>query len=939
MRINENTYWKSFRALVLVGILFVFFTSFLIHLRTAYAREVPPFELQTFSSHSRLLFRVGEDVPVEVKKSAKGFEVFFKGITLVDFGAPLGVEREWASKWEKLGDARFDQVVIEETPAGVKVSGVWKYLSGDDAPADPAMEHFDYRTGNPVPRFVMDFWQKKGPTVAEARKAAIRARRISELKQAKKDAQARQGRQIASQKIIHEVEDLGYFCRKPLSEDLDVFLHFSPVHQSVNWKAYLPTVTPDAEYSYSHSDAAPAKEGAAKAGDGEYVSLALKLYRQGNFALTLRTLDFLVKEHPKSSYLEEMTFLRGNALLKLGHKERAHEIFRRIRLESPKSPMAFPTTLYLVYQDIEAGAHLAALENFFWLIDQYGTHPLAWIFHLGAAEMHYKLRETPRAAKEYEWVAKNAPDSKAKAQGALRVGDIYLDRRQYAQGLAAYFQGLNRFEAEAGEFPSVHLNRAESLYWLGQYDQAKKVFEEFNRDFPSYPEGWRATYRLGEIAARKTSRGQAEDASRWYRETVNRFPHSPGATLARIRMVECGDHGGFDIDGINRFFVHEASKFDGDGQVSMDRYSDFSRLSHLRAQMALKDYEAATLTAIRALQAGPAPRAREVLEEDLEKLFRMVIVTLLSEGRKDRALAFYQEHYSSIPKMPGGPTSKAPDYLLDLSQAASDLGLGTLAQEITRDHQSALSRRRGERQLASGELETRLKKSEKAYASARALWISDRDKSKKRIGDLLEEVADESPFSYGKEIILGLMSEAEGRKKDALSHAIRALLLTPSGSSDEKTVIKSWVASLQVSVGETEPAVVAYRDLQKRTRTPASSNSGGDAEAETRAVALGVPPVPELPRLIQAEAELLISQGKWGEAAAAYEKAIEAGLGGNQARYEYARLLRKTGESSNEAKARETFEALAQSKESDFWTRLAREALANEQITTAREGI
>src|SRR5581483_9784991 len=108
-----------------------------------------------------------------------------------------------------------------------------------------------------------------------------------------------------------------------------------------------------------------------------------------------------------------------------------------------------------------------------------------------------------RAAKEYEWVAEKAPDAKFRAEGALRQGDLFMSRFQYDQALASYFHGLHYFGKEAKDFASIHINRAEALYWLEQWDRAEEAFKAFLEGFPAHPEGWRAAFRIAEIHARR----------------------------------------------------------------------------------------------------------------------------------------------------------------------------------------------------------------------------------------------------------------------------------------------------------------------------------------------------------------------------------------------------------------------------------------------------
>src|SRR5690606_24752073 len=124
--------------------------------------------------------------------------------------------------------------------------------------------------------------------------------------------------------------------------------------------------------------------------------------------------------------------------------------------------------------------------------------------------------------------------------------DAYLNRAQYDRALAAYYRSGEKFPEATAKSASVQVNRGEALYWLGQHDRAEAQFEKFVKEFPGHPAGWRAYLRLGEIAGRKPGEKAMAESRTRFLETINHYPFSPGAVVARMRLVPCGDHAGFD---------------------------------------------------------------------------------------------------------------------------------------------------------------------------------------------------------------------------------------------------------------------------------------------------------------------------------------------------------------------------------------------------------
>ena len=137
-------------------------------------------ELESFRSHSRISIRADEGVEPIWKDRDGGFELQLKGVWLSDLGAPLGGEQEWASRFlPKLKDDRLEKVEVAETAQGVLVRGWWKFPLGKAKLADPKMERFDFREKSPA-RYVVDFWPKPGPTVADVEAKKLRDRRMAE---------------------------------------------------------------------------------------------------------------------------------------------------------------------------------------------------------------------------------------------------------------------------------------------------------------------------------------------------------------------------------------------------------------------------------------------------------------------------------------------------------------------------------------------------------------------------------------------------------------------------------------------------------------------------------------------------------------------------------------------------------------------------------------
>lgn len=904
---------------VLVTLLFgsiVFANSAEIH--------TPGFKLETFKTHSRLVLSLDEQTPYSWKNGEKEFSLFLRGIEFADLGIPSGEEAQWAKGLQELEDPRVSSLSIKQLREGLKIEGRWKFPLGAFRLAHPKMESFEYRERNPS-RILVDFWTKKGPTLQEVALAERESKRRGEMEQVESLAESRRNRKIANEQKKVEAEDLGKFCRRPMNEKHDIFLPFITLHETVNFDLWVTLTSPDQNFLYYQPE--------NKNRDAQYVRLALDLYRKGSFALVLRTLDFFEKEHPGSSYRSEMKFLRANSLIKISKKQEGEEVLQQLMDEFPQSAAAIQSAMFLAVKRNQEKLHLAALQSFFWLVKNHPEHRLSWLFHLGAAESLYGLKHTERAAKEYEWVIKNAVGRQEKAEAAARLGDLYFEKFQYENALAEYYQVITDFPKEMEKFPSVHLNRAEALYWLGQYEEAKKGFLGFIEKYGSHPAGWRATYRLGEIEGRVGD----EHSREWFIDTVNRFPLSSGATLARLRLLPCGDHAGFNAEVGIRFLDGEAAKFSGNNEVLMTRYPEYWTLARVRSLVGWSKEKEAFETTIRDLATLKNRVIRNELFFILEVLFRHQIDNLLKNGKKAEALAFYQENSNLLPKE---MRYQYPEYLLQLSNAASDLSLSKLGEQFVSSYQEAVGWKFGRSissEVAGNDPEDpiqKLKKSETRFVEAKSIWISGRavpgSAEMNRVQSLLSEVAEESPFSFQSEIVLGLLNEKQGKFKEALSHAAKAQLLNHSKQNFPGR-LDSWLVRLESKCGDPKIILEVCSQLEARIKNQSSAQKTSSSDEKDPLEVLGVPPALRLEEVILMQTEIYEKQNRWREAADGYSRILNAvdshSLLLNRFKFGYARALLKTNDRKSQAHAQVVLKEILESKTNDLWKKIAKNAL------------
>jgi hypothetical protein len=180
------------------------------------------------------------------------------------------------------------------------------------------------------------------------------------------------------------------------------------------------------------------------------------------------------------------------------------------------------------------------------------------------------------------------------------------------------------------------------------------------------------------------------------------------------------------------------------------------------------------------------------------------------------------------------------------------------------------------------------------------------------------------------------MDEREKKLASALQHAVKAELLL--GAREAPPRFQGWLAQLHAQAGDARAAANYLGNLVKtqadrkaasrKTQDAAGTSTLGKIDEQLLS-GLGVPPLMGLESMLFLQGEQYGRAGLWGESAAAFAQASEAGVGGNRALYEWSRSLRKQEGEGASAKADEVLRKLASSATDDFWRKLAREALGD----------
>ncbi len=880
-------------------------------------------QLQSQSSFSRVQISIDPSFKPIVHSTVKGFEIVIPAATLMDVGVPFGGEDEFREYLSKLHDSRISGLKIAEKDSNLVISGHFSFPTGSEAMASPEMEHFDFHQ-NDKSKYLVDFWLKKGLTVAEV----ARQKKIKDAKKLKSEQEeilARENaRSVERERRMGESKNALLFCQQPFDRNNTVFLKFHSSHQPVNFGVYFPEKVPDHRFVYA--------EPKGESEESQMVRLALKLSRDNQHALAMKTVEFLEKQYPKSKWLTEMSFLKASSYYRLEMTAKGKEAIHALAASARGTEIGIQAAAFEATQALKEREWLAALNAFMNIHRENPHHPLDWLFRLGMAESLYQIRQSDQARTEYEWVSKNAPKLSVRAEAAFKVGDIFFDRGQYALSITAYNKAIKEFESSQVLYPFVVLNLAESYFQLEEFEKAEKTFLRYLEIGSNYPNAWRASLRVAEIRALNLKHSPETEVA--FMETVNRFPMTPGAVVARLRLIPCGNHGGFDLAGAQRFIFSPAvEKFDGGEDMYASSFHELVGLTEVRMLLSFGDDQLAMERGVMRLQENPAVEVRKLIEQAMIGGIMRYLDHLLNEGKGYTAIATYEKWGDYLPLPSHDPM--ADELRLRLARFASEKKLSTFALKLIEPYR-IMNEVEHREQLAAIQknlnLESNEEQDERNFIEVKTMWNSEAFKTDDaKESDLfltrLASVRDDSAYTPERDLLKILYLHEKKEDQKALELALVLTKHMTRFNSSQKGQVWAWIGDLARELKKPEVAGHAYHEARVASQKASEKKQ---PELEIRHLS----ELPSTAYLYLQEGEMLDLQQKWKDSVALYTEAIENKVGGNHVLYAHARAILKEGGRDSKNLASRSLEKIKQSQEDDVWKSLAQKGL--EEI--AKEG-
>jgi tetratricopeptide (TPR) repeat protein len=268
----------------------------------------------------------------------------------------------------------------------------------------------------------------------------------------------------------------------------------------------------------------------------------LQLFESRRLGAFEKTYSFFVKQYPNSQYDEIIRNLRVELQIEelmksksLGEYDGLKSEIKYLLQKYPDSPLVPRHKLVLGYAALLMDDSAAALQEFQNFQKEHSNHSDFELVTLAIAESYIGLNKSDDAIAIYKELEKSAKDKNIAVEAAYRTGDVYLKDKNFKMAEAEYKRVLEKYPLHAKTFPNGYYNMAESQFMQSKHKDSLNSFVTFIKNYPIHAHGGYALTRIGELL-----QILGADQSQYmgaFIESYYRFPNSPGAGIAKIRML------------------------------------------------------------------------------------------------------------------------------------------------------------------------------------------------------------------------------------------------------------------------------------------------------------------------------------------------------------------------------------------------------------------
>ncbi|MBW2108634.1 MAG: tetratricopeptide repeat protein [Deltaproteobacteria bacterium] len=438
--------------------------------------------------------------------------------------------------------------------------------------------------------------------------------------------------------------------------------------------------------------------------DTELFKQAMVFYEAGQWDEAVSALDRLIESYPKSRHLEPAHFL----LAKSFHRRFASDVSKKLAgivqhyqiavskfpesVYAPRALLAMGNCYFQAqryyeamtyynmilekYQDdevipeamLQRGRVLAltekplvALQCFKVLLKRYPDSESAFQARLETAKTLFDMKSFKRSLKVLREIARNRPDQVTRCPEIL----LYMGYNNYELGRLQ--EARERLSRVVNIFPQIEsadlvLTRiADTLREDGMQAEAMKLYDLVARTYPESEGSAISLIRLAEQAEKvnqghvepvedeSSPPGETKSAHDIYRKIIERFPQSPLAQVAMLKLGNLDKKSGNYENAIKTFKALLAKKPDDRLKEKIEAALQEAMLEFAQA-LSQKGHEEKSVDVLRQLLAEyPHTDLLAEVKSSLETSLGRIFDRYEQQGRTEQLVAYYERLKATVP--------------------------------------------------------------------------------------------------------------------------------------------------------------------------------------------------------------------------------------------------------------------------------------------------
>lgn len=408
----------------------------------------------------------------------------------------------------------------------------------------------------------------------------------------------------------------------------------------------------------------------------------MSLMQNGHIDEAAALSEAFIYNYPKSIYLEKVYFSRADALYQLAKKDKlrvneALDAYKATLARYPESPQTQQGVMRRasLYEDLDFD--LEALVEYNMAQKAQPTGKYSVMAMIGRAKIYLRRGKFQKAHEEMQKVLALYPNRREVRDVKYLVAEAHYDQGRYAQARTIFEEAQKIWPTYPKTRPGVYMKMAETYYQLGEKEKALEYWTNIANMFPSVTNGRKAMLRMGEYNEEKSRK---KDAARIFETLAMQYPESDEAVLARLRLATMGAEDPALLKASKIFdyhaFENPLKTFDEILAKYPERHGEEALIRKGRALAGAKRHIASILAYKEMLRTYPGSRmSAEVFGLVRGNLFKLIETFHEQEGFFI-ALLTYFDNFNPFLR-----TITEPDMLIKIADSFAVMTLYDRAQE------------------------------------------------------------------------------------------------------------------------------------------------------------------------------------------------------------------------------------------------------------------